>query len=233
MLEKDIKSKGPYYKYIMGSKRYFAKSFEEDFVLKTIRNKKKVSFQSVHDVLRTKTIKLNTKSFGKNNRLSCSILDKNYLKTYRALGLIFRTNDKPDFIYPFDLVLVSDAKKIIVQYYRIKDNLHMYYNHKLLPGYQKFVFRSFAKLIKKFPSLDIVWREANRFRVNAGYKPLPDQKRRLIEYNEVIFHKPVNIKPVAVFGYRKIAQDVAKKYNLPRFVTAKKFYESLNRKINK
>src|SRR3989344_9214813 len=102
---------------------YFAKSFEEDFVLKKLKGKKKIAFQSVGDVIKTKTIKLNTKSFGRKDRLACSFLHKNYLKTYRPQGIIFQTKTKLDLVYPFDLVLLTNAKKIIVQYYRIQHNL--------------------------------------------------------------------------------------------------------------
>ncbi len=206
---------------------YFSKSFEEDFVLKTIRAKNKVPSQSIHNVLKTKIIKSNTKSFGKERRLACSFLHKNYLKTYRSQGLIFQTKEKPDFIYPCDIVLFTDAKKIIVQYYRIKDNLHVYYSSNLLSGFEKFVFKDVNKMLKKFPTLKKLWKEVNKFRTNAGYSPLSKQKHRLIEYNEVIFHKPIKIKPIAIYGYRKIARQIAKKYNLPHFVSAKKFYESL------
>ncbi len=213
----------------MATEQFFAKSFEEDFILKTLHGKKKEDFQSIHNVLKTKTIKLNTKSFGREKRLACSFLHKNYLKTYRAQGLIFKTAQKPNFIYPFDLVLLSDAKKIIVQYYRIKKNLHMYYNHKLIPGFEKFVFKDIKSLLKRFPSLDKVWKEVNKFRVANGHKALSRQKHKLIEYNEVIFHKPVKIVPVAIFGYRKIAKETARKHSLPYFASAKKFYESLKR----
>ena len=211
----------------MSTEQYFAKSFEEDFVLKTLKKKRKEDFQSIHNVLKNNTLKLNTKSFGREKRLACSFLHKNYLKTYRAQGLIFKTAQKPDFIYPFDLVILSDAKKIIVQYYRIKQNLHLYYNHKLIPGFEKFVFKDIDSLLKKFPSLNKVWKEVNNFRKNNGHGPLSKQKHKLIEYNEVIFHKPVKIIPVAIFGYKKIAKEVAKKHNLPYFVSAKKFYQSL------
>ena len=211
----------------MVAEQFFAKSFEEDFVLKTLDGKKKKDFQSIHNILETRLLKLNTKSFGREKRLACSFLHKNYLKTYRAQGLIFKTNQKPDFLYPFDLVLLSDAKKIIVQYYRIKENLHMYYNHKLIPGFEKFVFKDIQSLLKKFPSLDKVWKEVNEFRLIKGHKELSKQKHKLVEYNEVIFHKPVSVVPIAVFGYRKIVIEVAKRYGLPYFVSAKKFYESL------
>ena len=183
----------------MNKQIYFAKSFEEDFILKTLKGKKKVAFQSIDDVLKKGVIKLNTKSFGREMRLACSFLHENYLKTYRPQGLIFQTNDKPDFIYPFDLVLLSDAEKIIVHYYRIKNNLHMYYNHNLIPGFERFVFTDIKKLLRKFSSPQTAWKEVNNFRMAHGYKRLPKQKHRLVEYNEVIFHKPVKITPVAIF----------------------------------
>jgi len=206
---------------------YFVKSFENDFILKTLRGKKKISFQSIDEIIKTKTIRTNTKSFGRNQRLACSFLHKNYLKTYRSQGLIFKTKIRPDFIYPFDLVLLTNAKKIIVHYYRIKDNLHIYYNHLLLPGFDKFVFKEIKNLLKKFPTPKKIWDDVNKFRVNAGYDPLPKQKHKLIEYNEVIFYKNVKIEPIAIYGYKKIARDVSKKYNLPFFSSAKKFWESL------
>jgi len=213
----------------MDREQFFAKSFEDDFILKTLKGKKKKDFQSIHNVLKTKTIKPNTKSFGREQRLACSFLHKNYLKTYRAQGLIFKTSQKPDLIYPFDLVLLSDAKKIIVQYYRIKENLHMYYNHKLIPGFEIFVFKTIRDLLIKFSSLSELWKEVNKFRISKGHQKLGKQKHKLIEYNEVIFYKPVEIVPVAIFGYKKIAKKIAKQHNLPYFLSAKKFYESLKK----
>ncbi len=211
----------------MEKERYFAKSFEEDFVLKTLRGKKKVDFQSIGNIIKTKIIRLNTKSFGRERRLACSFLHKSYLKTYRPQGLIFQTKTKPDFIYPFDIVLLSDAKKIIVHYYRIKNNLHRYYNHNLIPGFEKFVFKEIDQMLKEFSSPEKSWKAVNKFRTNASYEKLLKQKYRLVEYNEVIFHKSFKINPIAIFGYRKNAREIAKKLGLPHFVTAKKFWESL------
>jgi hypothetical protein len=206
---------------------YFVKSLEEDFNLKTLNNKKKVNFQSINNIIKTKTLKPNTKSFGREKRLSTTIIHKNYLKTYRPQGIIFQTKSKPNYVLPFDLVLLSNAEKIIVHYYRIKNNLHMYYNHDLIPSFEKFIFKNFNSMIEKFPTLTKVWKEVNKFRVKAKHKKLPIQKHRLIEYNEAVFTKPIKIKPVAVFGYRKEAREIAKKHKLPHFISAKKFYESL------
>ena len=133
---------------------------------------------------------------------------------------------KPDYIFPFDLVLLSVTNKIIVHYYRIKNNLHVYYNHTLIPNFEKFIFKDFNSMIEKYPSPEIAWEEVNKFRKESGYESLVHQKFRLAEYNEVIFHKPIKIKPVALFGYKKETRIIAKKLNLPYYASAKQFYNS-------
>ncbi len=207
---------------------YFVKSFEEDFATKSLKGKKKVNCQTVYNILKTKTLKPNTKSFGRQKRLSCTILSKNYTTTYRPQGIIFKTESKPEYIFPFDLVILGATDNIIVHYYRIKNNLHVYYNHKLIPGFERFVFKDFNKMIKKVPSPAIAWKLINKFRKNKGYNELKKQKYRLVEYNEAVFHKPIKIIPIGLFGYRKEAREIAKKLNLPCFISAKKFYQSLN-----
>lgn len=205
--------------------KYFVKSFEEDFILKTLKKKKKKNFQSINNILRKRTIKPNTRSFGRKKRLACTYLHKNYLKTYRSQGLIFQTRKKPNYAFPFDLVLLTNSEKIIVQYYRIKENLHKYYGHDLISGFDKFRFNSPEEMIKKIPSPAIAWKKANAFRKKAGFKPLPKSKYKLVEYNEMIFNEPIKIKPIAIFGYSQLSKDLSKKHNLPHFQTAKKFYE--------
>ncbi len=203
---------------------FYVKSLEDDFYTKTLKGKDKVNFQSVQNMIETKTIRPNTKSFGRKSRLSGTILSQNYFKTYRAQGIIFQTKINPSYVLPFDLVVLSDAKKIIVHYYRIKDNLHFYYNHELIPGFEQFIFKDFESLTKKFPALKDSWKALNTFRAKAGYKRLPLSKHRLVEYNEVVFERPVTITPIAIFGYNQKSREVAKKYKLPHFRTAKDFY---------
>ncbi len=209
---------------------YFVKSLEEDFTTKTLVGKKKVSFQTIQDIVKTKTIKPNTKSFGRKRRLACTILDKNYTKTYRPHGIIFQTNQKPDYIFPFDMVLLSATDKIIVHYYRIKNNLHIYYNHSLIPGFEKFIFKDFKKMSSKISSPDKAWKEINKFRISSGYKKLQKQKYRLVEYNEAVFHKSIRIKPIALYGYLPTTRKISKQLNLPSYKSAKYFYEHLRNK---
>ncbi len=206
---------------------FYVKSLEEDFYTKTLDNKIKVNFQSVQNMIQTKVIHPNTKSFGRKSRLSTTILNPNYLKTYRPQGIIFQTKIRPSYILPFDLVVLSDAKKIIVHYYRIKDNLHFYYNHGLIPGFERFIFKDFSDLLDRFPSHAKVWKEVNDFRSGAGFKKLPLSKRRLIEYNEAVFERSIPINPVAIFGYSKKARAIAKKYNILYFRTARDFYNKI------
>ena len=207
--------------------KYFVKSFEEDFILKTLKGKKKINFQSIINILKNKIINPNTKSFEKESRLACTFLHKNYLKTYRSNGLIFQTSEKPFEVFPFDLALLTTSDKIVVQYYRIKNNLYEYYGRKLIKGFEKFKFNSPEDMFNKISSPEEAWKEVNFFRRQAGYKELSKSKYKLIQYNEVIFNKPIKIKPVAIFGYNKLSRDIARKYGLPHFTSAEKFYEHL------
>ena len=212
--------------------QYFVKSFEEDYATKTLKGNKKITLQTIKNIVETRTIRPNTKSFGQKKRLSTTILSRNYLKTYRPQGIIFRTSIAPDYILPFDLVLLSDAKNIVVHYYRIKDNLHVYYNHQLIKGYTKFIFKNIGSMIKEFSSPKEAWRAVNAFRKVHGHEPLPLSKYRLVEYNEAVFLRPVTIEPVALFGYHPKTKTLAKHYRLPYFVSAKKFYERASREGN-
>lgn len=204
---------------------YYVKSFEEDFCTKTLKGKKKVTYQTIYEIIKNKVIKPNTKSFGRERRLSTTILDEKYLRTYRPQGIIFKTDEKPDYIFPFDLTVLAATKDIIVHYYRIKEKLHVYYNRTLIPGFEKFIFRDFKTMIKIYPSTNKVWIAVNDFRKMNGFTALSKQKYRLVEYNEAVFHQPIKIKPVAVFGYRKETGKIAEKLNLPHYVSAKHFFK--------
>jgi hypothetical protein len=166
---------------------YLVKSFEEDFSTKTLVGKEKRTFQTLDNILSTNTIKPNTKSFGQKRRLSTTILHENYTKTYRPQGIIFQTEENPDYILPFDLVLLSDVKEVVVHYYRIKDNLHVYYKHKLIDGYEKFIFKNISLMLEKFNSPKSAWIAVNDFRKENDYVQLPRSKYRLAEYNEAVF----------------------------------------------
>lgn len=174
-------------------------------------------------------IKPNTLSFGVDQRLSTTVLSDNYKKSYRPQGLIFTTKKKPDYIMPFDLVVLSDVDNVIVHYYRIKDNIHFYYNHKLIEGFDNYIFKNFQAMIKMFPTPEDAWEAVNSFRKESGYKQLAKTKKRLFQYNEAVFHSDVDITPIAIFGYKKEARVKAKELGLEYFRSANEFLNKYER----
>ena len=86
---------------------YYVKSLEQDLISKRVVGSKKVNFQTVENMVKTKNIRPNTLSFGKKHRLACTAISKYYTKTYRAQGIIFSTKQKPTQVSPFDLVLLT------------------------------------------------------------------------------------------------------------------------------
>lgn len=207
---------------------YLVKSFEEDFSTKTLIGKEKKTFQTLEEIIETGRIKPNTKSFGQKRRLSTTILHRNYTKTYRPQGIIFQTNEKPNYVIPFDLVLLTVGDQIVVHYYRIKNILHQYYGQRLIPGYHQFIFRSIDAMLKKYPSPLAAWKSLNAFRIAHGHPPLPKSKFRLVEYNEAVFLNTISITPVAIFGYRAEAKVLAKQYHLPHYPSARSFFRRLH-----
>ncbi|MFA6268228.1 MAG: hypothetical protein WCW13_00715 [archaeon] len=204
--------------------QFYVKSFEEDFVLKSVIDGKKAPSQSIKEIIESKVIIPNTFSFGKNKRLACSILNKNYLKTYRSQGLIFQTQNNPTEIFPFDLAILTKNNNIIVRYYKIKNLLADYYGNNLITGHERFSFKTIEELLSVFPSPKKVWETVNTFRINACVTQLPKTKYKLVEYNEAIFDKPVQISPTGIFGYTLEVRKLAKEFHLPYYKNAKEFW---------
>jgi hypothetical protein len=212
----------------MGNMTYYVKSLDSDHATKTLVGSKKVVAQTLATIVATRTLKPNTVSFKQKKRLSTTVLHDNYTKTYRPQGIIFTTTQKPAYILPFDLALVAASDDIQVHYHRMRNRLHIFYNHPLIPGYEHFIFNNFKTLIKKFSSPNAAWKAVNLFRVAHGQHGLPASKFRLCSYNEAVFLKPVRIVPVAMFGYTRSSRVLAQKLGLTCYRSAAEFYRKLN-----
>ena len=81
----------------------------------------------------------------------------------------------------------------------MEGNLGFFYQRNLIPGYEKFKCSSYDEIVKNYPTLQDVVKAVNNFRLQNGFKALPEDKLRLIQYNEAVFQEPVKIKPVAIF----------------------------------
>jgi hypothetical protein len=177
--------------------------------------------------LETGVIKPNTVSFNEPVRLSTTILWKNYVETYRPEWIIFETVQEPKHIFPFDLIVLTDNDTFEVHYYKMEGNLWFFYQRNLISWYEKFKCSSYDEIIAKYPTIDDAIDTVNTFRTEHGFKPLPDDKKRLIQYNEAVFQEPVKITPVAIFWTNERSKQVAKTFHLPHFNSAKEFYESI------
>lgn len=200
---------------------------EDDLILKMLVWEQKIANQTIENILETVTINPNTVSFNEPVRLSTTILWKNYVETYRPEWIIFETEQEPKHIFPFDLIVLTDNDTFEVQYYKMEGNLWFFYQRNLIPWYEKFKCSSYEDLIQKYPSVETVLNAVNDFRIQNGFKALPEDKTRLIHYNEAVFQEPVKIKPVAIFGTNEKSKQVAKVFNLPHANSAKEFYESI------
>lgn len=210
--------------------RYFVKSMEEDFVLKMLVWEQKIANQTIENILETLTINPNTVSFNEPVRLSTTILWKNYVETYRPEGIIFETQQEPKHIFPFDLIVLTDNDTFEVHYYKMEGNLWFFYQRNLIKWYENFKCKDYSELLQKYPTIEDVLNAVNIFRTENGFKPLPEDKARLIQYNEAVFQEPVKIKAVAIFWTNTKSKEIAKIANLPHFDSAKEFYKNINNK---
>ena len=219
------------------NKPIFVKSLEADLATQRLVDGIKRPFQSLEEMVSPQNgerpnIKPNTVSFGQADRLSCTILSANYTKTYRPQGIIFQTDMAPDYIAPFDLMVLADVpgENIVADYYSIVNELQEHYGRSLIPGYEKFLFRTAEEMFAKIPNPEIALRLVDDFRRAHGLSPFPESERKLVLYNEAVFHKDVIIEPVAIFGDPNFVpnlQERADKLGVPVNDSASGFWERM------
>ena len=217
------------------NKTYYVKSFRAEFDgLQTLIDNQKVTTQTTEEIFQSFIINPNTQSFGWPPRLCSTILDDHYTKTYRPQWLIFELSgdEKPDYIFPFDLNAITENNEPVVEYHSIKDELHLHYNVLLIKDFMQFASDSYEEMVEKFKSPqntinpDDILHLVNRFRIEQWREPLALSKRKLVEYNEAIFLRPVKVKPVAIYGDNTVSRSLANEYGVPHYTSAQEFYQS-------
>lgn len=212
-------------------KDFYVKSFEEDLSLKTVVDEKKVVSQTMPEIIESAIIKPNTFSFKQEKRLSTTLLQKNYLQTYREQGIIFQTNENPDYILPFDLsvLLQLSNEDIVVQYNEIKEKLHLYYNTPLIDGSEQFRFHDPKKMFAEIPTPEAALEIVNRYRTLKGFEALGQEKMKLFQYDEAVFTNPVKLTMVGLFGKIEGIKKLGEEYHLPYFESAQTFFEKIEK----
>ncbi len=214
---------------------FYVKSFREQFDgLQTLVWNDLITTQTTQEIFDTFLVKPNTLSFGRPPRLCTTILDINYVKTYRPQGLIFTlpNNEKPDYVFPFDLNAITENDNPVVEYYQMWNDVHLHYNVKLIDDFMEFAFSSYEDMYHKLknPSWIIdpedILTLVNNFRVNKWISLLEPSKKKLVEYNEAIFLRPVRINPVAIFGDKNNEeyQKISHTHNVPHYSSAEDFF---------
>jgi hypothetical protein len=206
------------------SNELYVKSFDIDFILKMSENGKTENFLDIFNIIKNKKIKPNTKSFNQKDRLCCTCLSENYIKTYRAQGLIFQTKNSPKHVYPFDLSVFLKINDLIVEYSKIP-NIAEYYSLGLIDGYKKFEFKDFKSMVEKVPSPIVALEKVNEIRVSSGFKKICGDVTKLLDYNEVVFEEEITIVPVAIFGTSNFSKKISKMFGLEHYESAEQFYQ--------
>lgn len=221
-------------------KIFYVKSIRAEFDwLQTLIDKENITTQSTKNIFETSEIRPNTSSFHRPLRLCTTILDKHYTKTYRPQWLIFEVDEdyKPDYIFPFNLSVITENNDPVAEYHAIKDELHSHYNVHLIEDYMNFASISYHEMLEKFKdddweiNPDHILHLVNDFRISKWRTPLSKDTQKLVEYNEAIFLRPVKISIIAIYGDQENLhyQAIAKKYNVPHYSSAKDFYESIDK----
>ncbi len=155
--------------------------------------------QRLSDMIKNKVINPNTKHNMFKDRLCVTRISNEYDETYRPEGLIFKTDQKPNFCVPFDLMLLTNGKT------RTSDD----FNSTFINGYELFIFTLYSEMILKYPNPYYAINDLIKIRKKNGIDTTDDVKR----YNECCFTTKINIEPVAIIGIDKRL----KEYGLPVF----------------
>ncbi len=218
------------------AKPFYVKSLEEDLATQRLVNGVKQPFQSVENMVRSSIILPNTVSFGQADRLACTVLTEEYMQTYRPQGIIFQTDENPDYMAPFDLMVLANVpgEKILSDYYSIVDELKEHYGRALMPGYHDFLFKTIEEMLAVIPDPEAAWSMVNDLRERYGLSPIPESEKNLVAYNEAIFHREVPVTPIALFGKEELVPRLSERaelLGLKVYGSAREFYEEKMREI--
>lgn len=127
-----------------------------------------------------------------------SYVSKEYPYTYYDGGLIFETYSNPVLVCPCDEWWLRQGP--------------------YLDGYEQFLFDSIKKMLKKFPSHEETRKAIKewRLRYEKEIVTIPRESERM--YTEVGFAEPIEIEPLALFGFEK------KYKNLPFYARAVDYF---------
>lgn len=159
--------------------------------------------QTLKQILSSRVIAPNTVHCQIPKRLSASAFSINYNSTYRPEGLLFKTDENPDWVFPFDLMYLSEGES-----FTSAD-----YHARMLEGYESFCFPTLDEMAARFPVPGMAWEEMNKFRQERGLPAIAFNERKA--YNECIFFRELAIEPAAVIGSSKRLGNISGDFAIP------------------
>ena len=175
--------------------------------------KNKFTCQYLTDILHTDIIIPNTYHGSMKTRLCVSAPDKEFNGSYRPEGILFETEQQPDYCCPVDLMALMNTESTDSSNY---DSEFLEYSKRMIFDNLKDMFelddRNYVTPERTLAGL-------NEVRKAAGLKPVS----KTFCYNECGFFSPVSIKPVGLVGNSIEIYKLADKYYLPVYRDIKAF----------
>jgi hypothetical protein len=193
----------------------FFKSMVNDAGILQIRTydpKKRVAkkSQTLESIIKNGRILPNTVHHSLPKRLSASLITSGYTATYRPEGLLFETDEQPDYAVPFDLMALAD--------HHGKPDSD--YTSKLLNGHEQFVFASTKEMLEHYPTSSDALKALNAFRDSHDKQP------KTSEHNECVFQRAIAIRPIGIVGTSDEVRAIAAKHGLPRYGKIQEYLEA-------
>jgi len=168
-------------------------------------------------MLETGVIKPNTTHSKLPQRLCASYLTDEYFGSYRPEGILFKTEERPSYCSPVDLMALTTGKSFTSSDYHCT----------FIEGSEKLVYDSVDEMLKANQSKENVLKQLNTLRKDSKLSKI----KNAFNYNECCFEDEVNIVPVGLVGTSQELMEKAKKYHLPIYATTQD-YVHLNLKEN-
>ncbi len=169
--------------------------------------------QTLGEVLESGKIEPNTTHSQLDKRLCVSFLTQGYEGTYRPEGLIFQTEQNPDYHVPFDLMALTSSKTFTSSdYYK-----------PFLRDSEQFQYKTLSEMLEHFPISNFAIQALNKFRQENGLTLIDE---RSMGYNECCFTQKVIIRPRAIIGTSQTYQELALRYNVPLYRSVEEYKRS-------
>jgi len=165
--------------------------------------------QSLGDIITKKVIMPNTKHIHLNDRLCASVITNAYRGSYRPEGILFRTEQTPEYCSPVDIMALTDGET-----FTSSDC-----NSKFFGKSKELIFSSVDNMLLAYGSPEEAHEKLVEIRSSYG---LGSPEKPFL-YNECCFESPVKIVLVGLVGESDAIAKAARNSGLMVYPTIETF----------